>query len=63
MKENEAKVKKERVWYMWYWFEGKRVRSREYSSLKEFAEKCGTWCDEHPADYELFSRIRTSSSM
>lgn len=59
----QSKTKKERVWYMWYWLDGKRVRSREYPSLKTFTEKCGEWCDAHPEDYDLCSRIRTVSAM
>lgn len=58
-----SKTKKERVWYMWYWFEGKKCRSKEYPSLKAFTEKCGDWCDEHPEDYTLCSRIRTVAAM
>lgn len=55
--------KKERVWYMWYWTDGKRVRSREYPSLKAFVEKCGEWCDNNPDMYDLCSRIRMVASM
>lgn len=52
-------VKRIRVWYMYFYRNGKRERSPEYKSLTEFVADCGKWCDNHPDDYQLCSRIAT----
>lgn len=53
-------VIKKRVWYMYFYRNGKRERSPEYQSLTEFVEACGKWCDSHPEDFQLCSRIATT---
>lgn len=51
---------KKRVYYMYFYrTPGKRERSPEYPSLTAFCEACGKWCDSHPEDYQLCSRIVT----
>lgn len=55
----EEKKKRIRVWYMYFYRNGKRERSPEYRSLTEFVAACGKWCDAHPDDYQLCSRIAT----
>lgn len=50
------KVQKRVVFYMYYYYNGKRVRSAEYNSFKEFYEKCGEWCNAHPSDWQLCKR-------
>ena len=57
--EQKQQVVKIRMWYMWFYRNGKRERSPEYRSLREFVEACGNWCDNHPDDYQLCSRIAT----
>lgn len=52
MKETRKRV----VFYMYYYYNGKRVRSAEYNSFKEFYEKCGEWCNAHPSDWQLCKR-------
>ena len=52
MKETMKRV----VFYMYYWHNGKRVRSAEYNSFKEFYEKCGEWCSQHPDEWQLCKR-------
>ncbi len=44
------------VFYMYYYYNGKRIRSAEYNSFKEFYEKCGEWCNAHPSDWQLCKR-------
>lgn len=53
------KTKRMRVWYMYFWRNGKRERSPEYPSLTSFVEACGKWCDAHPDDYQLCNRTVT----
>lgn len=50
---------KRRVYYMYFYRNHKRERSPEYPSLTAFVEACGKWCDNHPEDYQLCSRIAT----
>lgn len=50
------KVQKKVVFYMYYYYQGKRVRSAEYPSFADFYEKCGKWCNEHPNDWQLCKR-------
>ena len=50
---------KRRAWYMYFYRDRKRERSPEYPSLTAFVEACGKWCDAHPEDYQLCSRIVT----
>lgn len=56
----KKEVKRMRVWYMYFYRNGKRERSPEYPSLTAFVEACGKWCDNHPDDYQLCSRIVTT---
>lgn len=53
---DKSKVEKTTVFYMWYYYNGKRNRSAEYNSFKEFFEKCGEWCNAHPNDWQLCKR-------
>jgi hypothetical protein len=55
------KYEKRVVFYMWYYYNGKRNRSAEYNSLKEWFEKCGEWCNAHPNDWQLCKREVTTS--
>ena len=48
-----------KVYYMYFWRNHRRERSPEYPSLVEFTKACGVWCDNHPDDYTLQSRIVT----
>ena len=41
---------------MYFYRNGKRERSPEYTSRTAFVEACGKWCDAHPDDYQLCSR-------
>lgn len=50
------KVQKRVVFYMYYYLNGKRVRSAEFDSFAAFYEKCGAWCNEHPNDWQLCKR-------
>lgn len=52
-------MRKVRVFYMYFYRDGKRERSPEYRSLQAFTAACGKWCDAHPEDYQLCSRIVT----
>lgn len=45
-----------RVYYMYYYLNGRRNRSAEYPSFAAFYEKCGKWCDQHPFDWQLCHR-------
>lgn len=45
-----------RVFYMYYFYKGKKERSAEYPTLKAFYDKCGAWCDAHPFDWVLCHR-------
>lgn len=56
----KKEVKRMRVWYMYFYRNGKRERSPEYPGLTKFVEACGKWCDNHPDDYQLCSRIVTT---
>ena len=53
------KTTKRRVYYMYFYRNHKRERSPEYPSLTAFCAACGKWCDAHPEDYQLCSRIVT----
>lgn len=55
----KKETKRIKVWYMYFYRNGKRERSPEYRSLVEFTKDCGAWCDSHPDDYQLCSRIAT----
>lgn len=52
----KKEVKTTRVYYMYYWWNGKRERSKEYSSFAEFVKACGEWCDANPFSWELCHR-------
>ena len=56
MEQEKIKIK---VYYMYFWRNGKRERSPEYMGLQAFTAACGKWCDAHPEDYQLCSRIAT----
>lgn len=59
MAQTQPTMKKRRVWYMYFWRDHKKERSPEYPSLTAFVEACGKWCDAHPEDYQLCSRVVT----
>lgn len=56
--EKQKSIRK-RVYYMYFYRNGKRERSPEYDSLTAFCAACGKWCDNHPDDYQLCSRTVT----
>ena len=56
-------VKMERLYYMYYQHEGKKVRSREYLGLVAFTAACGKWCDENPGKFQLAWRDRYVDAM
>lgn len=50
------KTVKKTVFYMYYFYNGKRERSKEFDSFSAFYAKCGKWCNEHPDDWQLCKR-------
>lgn len=59
----KKEVKRERVYYMDYWYNGRWTRSKEYAGLVAFTAACGKWCDENPDLYRLHWRDRYVDAM
>ena len=57
--EKQKEYRKVKMYYMYFYRNCKRERSPEYRGLVAFTAACGEWCDAHPDDYQLCSRIAT----
>lgn len=54
----KKEVRRERLYYMYYNYNGRQVRSKEYVGLVAFTAACGKWCDENPGCFRLCWRDR-----
>lgn len=52
----KKEIKTIRVFYMYYWWNGKRERSKEYATFNDFIAECGEWCSKNPFAWQLCHR-------